>query len=458
MYVSDEKSTAIAYRLIHQNLPKFIDNIDSFAKLEQTEIKQKLSQIANDFEEYLNVKEIGELFTLEYFSTTLTQTQIDVYNAIIGGKSLENGEKIQGINELINLYNQKQSDKKLRLPQMKPLYKQILSDRNAISFLPEEFTSDNELLESIENCYEDLNAHVFNTESGHSLKELLQNLRDYDLNKIYVRNDTSITEISQKLFGDWGNITKAVGHKFEQQNPKKAKDSFENYEEKKNKFLKSFDSFRINYLNECLNEYSNGSNISIEQYFTQLGANNTENNQKDNLFKQIEDAYANVQDLLNSDYPETKDLAQDKEEVAKIKVLLDAIKSLQFFVKPLLGSGKESDKDDQFYAVFSQLWDTLDQITPLYNKVRNRLTRKPYSEEKIKLNFNNSTLLNGWDVNKESANLSVILRKDGLFYLGIMNKKSNKIFEDKNLASNGGCYEKMEYKLSSDPLVERIFL
>jgi len=33
MYVADEKRTAIASRLIHENLPKFIDNIRIFEKM-----------------------------------------------------------------------------------------------------------------------------------------------------------------------------------------------------------------------------------------------------------------------------------------------------------------------------------------------------------------------------------------------------------------------------------------
>ena len=51
-------------------------------------------------------------------------------------------------------------------------------------------------------------------------------------------------------------------------------------------------------------------------------------------------------------------------------------------------------------------------IIPLYNKTRNYLTQKPYSNEKIKINFACPTLLNGWDLNKEEANLGVILLKD----------------------------------------------
>lgn len=76
--------------------------------------------------------------------------------------------------------------------------------------------------------------------------------------------------------------------------------------------------------------------------------------------------------------------------------------------------------------------------------VRNYVTKKPYSTEKIKLNFGCARLLAGWDKNQEVACLSVILRKDNKYYLGIMDKSYNKVFD--NFPCDGECYEKMNYK------------
>lgn len=55
MYSADEKSTAIAYRLIHENLPRFIDNMQVFASIASTEIAEKFSELYKNFEEYLQV-------------------------------------------------------------------------------------------------------------------------------------------------------------------------------------------------------------------------------------------------------------------------------------------------------------------------------------------------------------------------------------------------------------------
>lgn len=57
---------------------------------------------------------------------------LDVYNAIIGGKTDDDHDvNIKGINEYINRYNQQHKDDKL--PKLKVLFKQILSDRFLIS-------------------------------------------------------------------------------------------------------------------------------------------------------------------------------------------------------------------------------------------------------------------------------------------------------------------------------------
>ncbi len=188
-------------------------------------------------------------------------------------------------------------------------------------------------------------------------------------------------------------------------------------------------------------------NKRVEDYFATLGAKNNVTKQKENLFARIANAYAEVKEILNTEYPHNKNLSQDNMAVEKIKTLLDAVKELQWFVKPLLGKGDEPDKDERFYGDFSALWQQLDAITSLYNKVRNYMTRKPYSTEKIKLNFENSTLMDGWDLNKERKNTTVILRKNGLYYLGIIHKKFNKVFDIQNLKTDGECFEKMEYKL-----------
>lgn len=450
MYSAEVQSTAIAYRLIHENLPKFIDNMAAFAKISASPVAEKFPQLYEDMAECLNVKEIQDMFNMDYYTELLTQPQIEVYNAIIGGRTVQaSDKKIQGINEYVNLYNQQQSSKETLLPKLKPLFKQILSDREAVSWLPEEFNSDKEMLTAIKECYHSLNDHVFGP-----LRELLTNLSSYHLDQIYIPNDLSLNDISQAMFKDWSFIKRAIVEDVKRGCPPKRNEKADNYEERINKLIKRENSFSIGYLNQCIT----GNDIC--NHFATLGAVDDGENQTVNLFAQIQNAYTDAQSLIENDYPENRNLAQDKENVAKLKTLLDAIKALQHFVKPLLGNGDEPDKEERFYGELAVLWEELDHVTPLYNKVRNRMTRKPYSIEKFKLNFENSTLLDGWDMNKERDNTCVILRKEGKYYLGIMRKQYNSIFVTAPEATNGEeAFDKMEYKLlpGANKMLPKVF-
>ncbi|MDR2189938.1 MAG: hypothetical protein LBP53_01820 [Candidatus Peribacteria bacterium] len=89
-------------------------------------------------------------------------------------------------------------------------------------------------------------------------------------------------------------------------------------------------------------------------------------------------------------------------------------------------------------------------LTQQYDAIRNYLTQKPFSEEKIKLNFDCSTLLDGRDVNKENQNLGVILRENGKWFLAIMHKEYTTLFDPKKtptLYETPDTMEKLEYKL-----------
>lgn len=420
MYVPDDKATSIAHRMIDENLPKFVDNIDVFEKITASDVGKEFGTLYTNMEAYLNVLSIDEMFRMDYFYMVLTQEQIDVYNAIIGGKTLNDGTKIQGLNEYVNLYNQQQKDKEKRLPKLKPLFKQILGERNAISWLPDEFESDNEMLQSIEKCYQDLREHVF--EGEHSLKSLLRNIGEYDIDCIYIPNDLQLTDISQKHFGSWSLIKAEIEEDLKSCNPIKRNESGEKYDERIAKIQKGIDSLSIADINRLMQSKVEHF-MPIETYFAQMGAEDNENGQKLNHFTRIENAYSDVKALLGSEYPKGKFLSQDKKNVEKIKCLLDAIKDLQHYVKPLLGSGSESEKDNQFYGEFIPLWEMLDRITPLYNMVRNRLTKKQCSDEKIKLFFdNNGLFLNGWtDSQTESDN--------GTQYGGYLFRRKNSIGE-----------------------------
>ena len=154
---------------------------------------------------------------------------------------------------------------------------------------------------------------------------------------------------------------------------------------------------------------------------------------------------------MNTNYePNSKQLLNDADKITKIKTLLDNVKLLQTTIKFLIPKSVGIQVDDTFYNAIN--YDILSEIIPIYNKTRNYVTQKPYSIEKFPLTFNCPTLLDGWDLNKEESNLSILLEKDGYYYLGIMNKKDNKIFRKlSEPQSNEQIYKKYEYKLLPGP-------
>ena len=145
---------------------------------------------------------------------------------------------------------------------------------------------------------------------------------------------------------------------------------------------------------------------------------------------------------------EKEKLQEDSETVSKIKNYLDSLQELLHRVKPLKVNGVG---ESSFYANFDTVYNALKEVISVYNKTRNYLTKKAASPEKYKLNFDNPTLADGWDLNKEKDYTSVLFRKNGMFYLGIMNPKDKPKFAEKYEVKDEDCYEKMVYKLLPGP-------
>ena len=452
MYSDKAKSTAIAYRLIHENFPRFFDNLRSFAKISESEVANRFPEIESAFSLYLNVEHIADMFHVDYFPVVLTQEQIDVYNNIIGGKTEEDGTKIQGINEYINLYNQHHPD--VKLPFLKPLYKMILSDKVALSWLPEEFENDEEMLTAINDFYKSVQPVIFGDDEN-CIRHLLTNIAEYNTDHIYISNDLGLTGISQQLFDQYSIFEDAIKDELRRnvkQTPKEKRNP-ELLEERIKNLFKKEKSFSISYLDSLIKDKGEDT---IESYYAKLGAFDRDGKQTVNLLTQIEMAYIAAKEVLDGKYD---NINQSEEATKYIKDLLDAFKSLQHYIKPLLGSGEEAEKDNVFSSQLLNVWEALDVVTPLYNKVRNWLTRKPYSTKKIKLNFENAQLLGGWDMNKEADYASVLLRKNNQYYLAIMDKKHNHAFDIETLPSDGACFEKIDYKLlpGANKMLPKVF-
>ena len=437
MYSSDGKSTAIAYRCINENLPRFLDNVKSFQKVFDNLSDETITKLNTDLYNIFG-RNIEDIFSVDYFEFVLTQSGIEIYNSMIGGYTCSDKTKIQGLNECINLYNQQvaKNEKSKKLPLMKPLYKQILSEKDSVSFIPEKFNSDNEVLHAIDDYY---TGHIGDFDL---LTELLQSLNTYNANGIFVKSGVAITDISNGAFNSWNVLRSAWNEKYEALHPVTSKTKIDKYIEKQDKIYKAIKSFSLFELQSLGNE--NGNEIT-DWYISSINESNSK----------IKEAYLQAQKLLNSDYEKSynKRLYKNEKATELVKNLLDAIKEFQKLIKPLNGTGKEENKDELFYGKFTSYYDSIADIDRLYDKVRNYITQKPYSKDKIKLNFDNPQLLGGWDKNKESDYRTVLLHKDGLYYLAVMDKSHSKAFVDapEITSDDKDYYEKMEYKLLPGP-------
>jgi CRISPR-associated protein Cpf1 len=444
MYTADAKSTSIAFRLINQNLVKFVDNSNILEKVVPALGNDIIAKLDKDFEPFLNVHSALDMFKIENYNEVLTQLQIELYNAIIGGRVDEgNKVEIKGLNQYINEFNQTH-EKSLRIPKLKPLFKQILSENVGVSFRMEQFTDASQVQTAIKEEYIKLESSVFD-----KLKEMIKSLPTFNLNGIYLANDLGLTDICQRHYGAWDKLNNALVAEFDALVPRKKTQSHEKRDDQVKKYLKSIKSISLGKIDSLLADVTEKS---IVDYFTNLGAIDNETTQRENLLALIPNRYNAIKEVLDCPTPSDELL---RKNIEGIKDLLDAIKDLQRFIKPLCGCGEELDKDEMFYSDFSPLYETLDDIiTPLYNKVRSYLTKKPYKLDKFKLNFDNSQLLDGWDVNKENDYLSILLRKDGYYYLAIANKNDKRAITEINQAQSDGsvdCYEKLNYKLIPSP-------
>lgn len=437
MYSSDEKSTAIAYRCINDNLPRFLDNVKSFQKVFDNLSDETITKLNTDLYNTFG-RNIEDIFSVDYFEFVLAQSGIDIYNSMIGGYTCSDGTKIQGLNECINLYNKQdaKNEKSKRLPLMKQLYKQILSEKDSVSFIPEKFNSDNEVLLSIEDYY---SSHIGDFDL---LTELLQSLNTYNANGIFVKSGAAVSDISNGAFNSWNVLRLAWNEKYEALHPVTSKTKLDNYIEKRDKIYKEIKSFSLFELQSLGDE--NGNEIT-DWYIS----SSKECNSK------IKEAYLQARELLKSDYEKSynKRLSKNGKATELVKNLLDAIKDFQHLVKSLNGTGKEENKDELFYGKLTSYYDSIADIDRLYDKVRNYITQKPYSKDKIKLNFDNPTFLKGWALGNEFANSAQLFKDGDNYYLAIMDKElKNNIPKKYNSPTNEeDKLQKIIYQQAADP-------
>lgn len=442
MYSQEAIATGIAHRCINENLPKFITNMTSFQKIKNTLGEDILKNISAEINE--KTYTVEDIFKPSFFSYVLPQSGITFYNTYLGGYTTEKGEKIKGLNEYVNLYNQQlnKTEKEKRLPLLKPLFKQILSESDRPSFYSEGFKNDQEVLNEIK--------YLFSNEDGilkilPDIKELFSNIHDFDQRGIYINNGVTITGLSNELLGNWNGISEAWNDAYDMENMKKPPKDMEKYYEKRQKVYKGIRSFSLEEINGLMRSYTEKTeqdSVELAPYYTQKVCM---------LLDGILAKYSAAEKLLDGANVYTKSLYKDENSIAIIKELLDSVKALEALLKPLQGTGKEDNRDEIFYGTYDMLLSEIMAIDNIYNKVRDYVVRKPYSCDKYKLYFENPQFMGGWDRNKVNDYRATLLRKDNLYYIVIIDKKAGKVIDSVDNSIKEDYYEKINYKLLPGP-------
>lgn len=451
MYVADKKGTAIPNRIVNENAEKHFSNCYKFSVIKETYPDLYDSLIHYEF-----------IFSPDYLLNTNSQEGIDKYNRYIG-LGVEEGSC--GINQVINKYRQANQIDRKKLPNIQILYKQILGNTEDRGGSFTVINSDSEVFETIEN----LHSSFFQGGIIDNLNEVMHNyLIEENLNEIFLNNDNSLVKMSLAIFSEWDFIENAIFEYIE-----------ENYKGTKaqKKKICSQKIFSIEFIQQAINFYCDFINQpdkkrSVIQYFKDIieGENSIKN--------MLITSYKDLDDIKKGNIHKDKRQPSKNNSVGgpgfyqieKIKKYMDAAIQFSRILKPLNVDGENIEnysfnKNEDFYILFDRVFSFLNDIYIDYNKIRNYVTKKPYSRKKIKINFDNASLLKGWSSSLESIRRSIILQKNNKYYLGVIHDSSEDLLKSTNQCNNflidkeDNYYKKMTYNYVASPskMLPKIF-
>lgn len=481
--INEEKATAVATRIVHENLPKFCDNLLQFEAIikkkadrgiERIERKHeylgaydylkqqdKITQIKDaETGEIIKVEPIKErIFDITHFPFCLSQNEIEEYNRTIGHYNL-----------LINLYNQaKESEEQdlhksqktfKRLPIFKTLYKQIGCGRKSSLFFA--ITHDKTVeAEQVRN--EDKEAfsveevlHLakqagdkYFQNSDNEVIRAVPDLLDYIYNRetyegIYW-SKAALNNISNKYFANYHTLKDRLKeNKVFQKASKGSEDD-----------VKIPEAIELQGLFKVLDETNNWKEegVFFKKSLTEKRKredDNVKNQKRKSIIAKMKKPSVALLNLIFADVQENMEmflklsdsvleLTEYKSEKSKetIKTWMDYALTVNqilkyFWVKENKAKGSPID------PTLSEGLNTLIRADDAewfkwYDALRNYLTKKPQDDakkNKLKLNFENGSLLGGWSDGQEKSKAAVLLKRNKQYYLGVLKKKN--IFDTKN--------------------------
>lgn len=423
LYTPELKANSICYRLFMDNMVNFFDNYILLKK-----IKENYADL------YSEISELEQYFVPEMYTLCFTQEQIDKYNYIIGHSNEENDEKC--LNMIISEYKQKNRLSNKDLPLMTKLKKQILSEAES-SVKIFEIKDNEELVEITKKTYE--------TSKSISVKlsELMVKNFTCELASDYIVDKKNFTDISYSVFNNWQFLNNAINshiqsltkklQTLQKKEQKALKKEIETFEKKQSFSLEEINSLMREYITiEDIEEFSSYSVKDIYNFFRFKA---------DELLREVETNWLSTQKELKN---------FNKKNIDKLKTFYDSTLELNRVYKTLLNDDITNEVAKELRVILEEYREVIKN----YNLCRNYITKKPYSKEKFPLSFGSSYFGNGWDSDKVSERLCNILKKDGLYYVGIVDISSNesrKCLDNlPECTSDNKYYEIMYYKQLTD--------
>lgn len=438
MFKENGGASSICYRIVNVNASIFYDNLKTFMCIKE-KAETEIALIEEELTELLDSWRLEHIFSEDYYNELLAQKGIDYYNQICGD-----------VNKHMNLYCQ-QNKLKANVFKMTKLQKQIMGISEKAFEIPPMYQNDEEV-------YAAFNGFISRLEEVKLIDRLgnvLQDSNIYDTAKIYI-NARCYTNVSSYVYGGWGVIESAIERYWYNTIAGKGQSKAKKIEKAKkdNKFMsvKELDSIVSDYEPD----YFNASNMDDDNSGRAFSGHGVLG-----YFNKMSKLLANMS-LHTITYDSGDSLIENKETALNIKKDLDDIMSIYHWLQTFI-IDEVVEKDNVFYAELEDIYYELENIVTLYDRIRNYVTRKPYSTQKFKLNFASPTLASGWSRSKEFDNNAIILLRNNKYYIAIFNvnnkpdKQIIKGSEEQRLSTD---YKKMVYNLLPGPnkMLPKVFI
>lgn len=376
---------------------------------ENFEIFEYNKALLGKYGEKLNLADKYECMTgnaRTCMNTFISQNGIDRYNNLVGAEYNASGEcTAEGLNQIINKYNQENPDSKV--PYLKQMHKQILID--AAPAFSTETIEDAAALKSSLDAVHELYAGI-----AENVKILVDNIGKLYLCKdVYVTNECK-RDISNSLCGEWNYIENIQKFNIIEKLKKdyftlkgKEKSVLTKKDEDVIKKVVKYQVMSAAEIDNILNEISS---VDVKGYFSHLYSDCRQN------------ADLAYDKMLNCKFWTVKAKPQWEENVF-VQKYIDSALAMANIVNNFVTDAAKVNCNVDMAEQIEVLNVRRKELNKLYNLIRNYLTKKPEQDAKkaaAQLMFGRPNHLQQTWNNKQAGKFgnpdAAILEYDGIFY------------------------------------------